>query len=327
MSDEPRGVTTAEQTADPSYPYDQPDSAAERAADPALPERPDGGATGPGNAAPDDTGGKPKRGFPSPLAVLLLVIVGVWLLALVIPSGEYQLDDAGSPIPSSFQEIESPMDFGERVEDLVLSPINGLYGIQDPETGHVGPFNRGALFGSAQVFLFILAIGGFMTVVFKTGALDFGIAHLAHRFRTQGAVLIVVLSVLFGILGSVMSWSDETLGFYALMIPLLLALGYDRIVVVAVVTVAPFVGSIGATVNPFRIGVGSDAAGVSIGDGIALRVLLLVLVMAATIMYTLRYAAQVKASPARSLVPTATISNRCQAPTRPCSGSSRSPSC
>jgi uncharacterized ion transporter superfamily protein YfcC len=151
--------------------------------------------------------------------------------------------------------------------------------------------------------MFILAIGGFMTVVFRTGALDLGIAHLAHRFRARGALLIVVLSLLFGVLGSVMSWSDETLGFYALMIPLMLSLGYDRIATVAVVTVAPFVGSIGSTVNPFRIGVGSDAAGVELADGLGLRLLMFVLVMAATIGYTLRYAKRVKAEPARSLVP------------------------
>jgi uncharacterized ion transporter superfamily protein YfcC len=105
-------------------------------------------------------------------------------------------------------------------------------------------------------------------------------------------VLIVGLSTLFGILGSVMSWSDETLGFYALMIPMMLSLGYDRMVTVAVVTVAPFVGVIGSTVNPFRIGIGSDRAGVSIGEGLGLRIVLLVLVIAATILFTLRYASR-----------------------------------
>ena len=244
-----------------------------------------------------------RRRFPSALTILVCVIVGVWLLALVIPSGQYRLSESGAPIPGSFEEVESPLSFGERVWDLVLSPINGLYGMQDPETGQVGPFNAGLLFGSAQVFMFILAIGAFMTVVFKTGALDTGIAHLAHRFKTRGPLLIVVLSVLFGILGSVISWSDETLGFYALMIPLFLALGYDRMVVVSVVTVAPFAGAIGATVNPFRIGIGSDAAGVSMGDGLVLRLLLLVAVMTATITYTLRYAKKVRANPELALVP------------------------
>jgi uncharacterized ion transporter superfamily protein YfcC len=141
-----------------------------------------------------------------------------------------------------------------------------------------------------------------MTVVFATGALDLGIGHLAHRFRAQGALLIIVMSSLFGLLGSVMTWSDESLGFYALMIPLMFALGYDRMVTVAVVTVAPFVGAIGSTVTPFRIGIGSDAAGVSIGDGIGLRIVLFVLTMTATILWTLRYARGVKADPERSLI-------------------------
>ncbi len=249
---------------------------------------------------PDTSSG---RTFPSPLTILLVVIVGVWILGLVLPSGQFQSGDDGRPIPGSYQEIESPLTFGESVTDLLLSPVNGLLGIQNLDTGQVGPFNVGVMFGSAQVFLFILAIGGFMTVVFKTGALDLGISHLAHRFRTQGPLLIIILSVLFGILGSVMSWSDETLGFYALIIPLMLSLGYDRITTVSVVTVAPFVGSIGATVNPFRIGIGSDAAGVDFGDGIGLRLLMLLVTLGITIAYTLRYANRVKSNPELAIVP------------------------
>jgi uncharacterized ion transporter superfamily protein YfcC len=152
------------------------------------------------------------------------------------------------------------------------------------------------------VFAFILAIGGFMTVVFATGALELGISHLAHRFRARGTVPIVALSLLFGLLGSAMSWSDETLGFYALMLPLMLSLGYDRMVVVAVVTVAPFVGVIGSTVNPFTMGIASDAAGVSIGDGLGWRLLLFALTMTAMIVYTVRYAHRVQADPSASIV-------------------------
>ena len=256
------------------------------------------------DADSESDGASGGRAFPSPLTILLLVLVGVWLLALALPSGQYQHDPAtGAPVPGSFKEVPSPLSFRESLSDLALAPGNGLFGVQDLETGHVGPFNAGALFGSAHVFLFILAIGGFMTVVFRTGALDLGITHLAHRFSTRGPLLIIVLSVLFGILGSVMSWSDETLGFYALMIPLFIGLGYDRITTVAVVTVAPFAGAIGATVNPFRIGTGSDAAGISMGDGLVLRLVLLVAVMAVTIWWTLRYAKRVKADPSSSLVP------------------------
>jgi uncharacterized ion transporter superfamily protein YfcC len=122
-----------------------------------------------------------------------------------------------------------------------------MYGIQDHETGHVGPFNKGQMFGSVEVFLFILSIGGFM---FSTGALDLGIHHLSSRFRERGPLLIAVRIVLFGLLGSIKGWSDETLGLYAMMVPLMIALGYDRMVTVAVVTVAPLVGALASTINP-----------------------------------------------------------------------------
>jgi len=251
-------------------------------------------------SAPADTPPEP-RAFPSPLAILLAVLVLVWAATWFIPPGAYRLDGDGSPIAGSFHHVEAPLGRAERVRELLLAPVNGMYGIKDPATGQVGPFNDGALFGSVQVFLFILAIGGFMTVVFATGALDLGIHHLAHRFRTRGPVLIAALSLLFGLLGSVMAWSDESLGFYALMVPLMIALGYDRMVAVGVLTVAPFVGSIGSTVNPFVTGIGAAKAGVTIGDGLGLRLVLFVLVMAATVLYILWYARRVRADPSRSL--------------------------
>ena len=248
------------------------------------------------------SGSAGRSAFPAPITILLLVLVAVWVAAFFIPSGQYQLDPGGSPIAGSFQRIEPPLDFNGRVRDLLLAPVNGLYGIQDPASGQIGPFNRGAMFGSAQVFLFILAIGGFMTVVFATGALDRGIHHLAYGFRRRGPLLIAILSLLFGVLGSVMAWSDETLGLYALMVPLMIALGYDRMVTVAVVSIAPFVGTIGSTINPFVVGIGAAKAGVSIGDGIGLRLLLFALLLGVTIAYTLWYARRVKADPASSLV-------------------------
>jgi uncharacterized ion transporter superfamily protein YfcC len=180
--------------------------------------------------------------------------------------------------------------------------VNGLYGIQAPETGEVGPFNAGALYGAAGVFLFVLAIGAFMTVVFATGALDLGIGHLTHRLRARGGLLIAVIMALFALLGTAMGWAEETLGFYGLIVPLTLALGYDRMVAVAIVFVSAGVGLMGSTVNPFAIGVASGEAGISIGDGIGLRFLLWVVLTSIAIAYVLRYASRVRADPAYSLV-------------------------
>ena len=242
-----------------------------------------------------------KRAFPAPVTILTAVLVLVWIATFFIPPGEYRRDAGGAPIAGSFHAVPAPLDLGGRVGDLLLAPINGMYGIQDPATGMVGPSNAGTMFGSVQVFLFVLSIGGFMTVVFATGALDLGIHHLAYRFRSRASLLIVILTVIFGVMGSIKGWSDETLGLYAIMVPLMAALGYDRLVTVAVVSVAPFVGAAASTINPFQTGIASSKAGVSIADGMGLQLVLLALTLAATAAYTLWYANRVKADPTKSL--------------------------
>jgi uncharacterized ion transporter superfamily protein YfcC len=172
-----------------------------------------------------------KKGFqfPSTMTVLILVTLLVWIAAFLIPSGTYEHDENGVPTPGSYREIDSPQDFGERVGDFFLAPVNGLYGLQNPETGTVVPFGAGTLFGAVGVFMFVLAIGAFMTMVLATGALDIAIGKLAYAVQTRPWLVIVAVMGLFSLLGTTMGWADETLGFYALLIPLLLTLGYDRI--------------------------------------------------------------------------------------------------
>ncbi|WP_436770826.1 YfcC family protein [Yinghuangia sp. YIM S09857] len=240
--------------------------------------------------------------FPSALTVLAIVTIAVWALAFLIPSGEYDRDADGKPVQGSFREVSSPQDFVQRLNDLFLSPVNGLYGIQDGQSGQVAPDNSGDLYGSAGVFLFVLAIGAFITVVFATGALDRGIARLAHRLRTRGAVLIIAIMAVFSLLGSVEGFAEETLGFYGLIVPLMLALGYDRMVATGTIILGAGVGVMCSTVNPFATGVASSAAGISLGDGIVLRLLMLIVLTAVTIAYVVRYASRVKADPSRSIV-------------------------
>jgi uncharacterized ion transporter superfamily protein YfcC len=245
-----------------------------------------------------------KRGFqfPSTMTVLIIVTLLVWLAAFVIPSGTYERSDAGVPEPGSYREIDSPQDFGERVGDFFLAPVNGLYGLQDPETGTVVPFGVGNLFGAVGVFLFVLAIGAFMTMVLATGALDVAIGKLAYAVRERPWLVIVAVMALFSLLGTTMGWADETLGFYALLIPLLLALGYDRMAAAGMIIASATVGAMASTVNPFSIGVASEFADTGIGDGIALRWVGWFVLTSITIAYVVRYAQRVKARPDRSLV-------------------------
>lgn len=240
--------------------------------------------------------------FPSAVTTLALVTVLVWVAAIFIPAGTYQSDADGSPIPGTYERVDSPLDLGERVEQLVLAPINGTYGLQNPETEFVDTETVGRMFGQIGVIVFIMAIGAFISVSFETRALEVAIGSLANRLASRGWLLIAAVMVLFSLLGTTMGFSVETLGFYALFIPLMAALGYDRLTTAAMVILGALTGVMASTVNPFSVGVASGEAGVSIGDGIGLRLVLWVVLTAMSVAFVLRYASRVQRDPSASLV-------------------------
>ncbi|WP_255220930.1 hypothetical protein [Nocardia cyriacigeorgica] len=185
--------------------------------------------------ATEEPGGKQRKKFefPGAVTVLAIVMVLVWLAALFIPAGEYRTDADGAPIPGSFDRVDSPLTFWERVQQLILAPVNGLYGLQDTTTGFVDTENMGRLFGSVGVVLFIMALGAFISVSFATRSLEVAVGGLGAKLQDKGWMLIAVIMVLFSVLGTTMGFSVETFGFYALIIPLMLAMGYDRMVAAA----------------------------------------------------------------------------------------------
>ncbi|WP_329483923.1 YfcC family protein [Kribbella sp. NBC_01484] len=188
-----------------------------------------------------------------------------------------------------------------RFKQLWNSPANGLYGVESGK-GFVGPWEEGFLYGSAAIFLFVLAVGAFITVTMKTEAIQTGIGRLALRFRRSGSVLVGLLMAVFALGGTSYGMWEETLGFFVLLVPLALALGYDRMVAAAIIFLGAGSGVIASTVNPFATGVASDAAGVSIGDGIGLRIAMWVVIVAMAIGYVLRYAGRVRRDAAKSVV-------------------------
>ena len=168
--------------------------------------------------------------------------------------------------------------------------------------GFVGPWEEGFLYGSGAIFLFVLAVGAFITVTMKTQAIQTGIGRLALRFRHSGTMLIAILMVVFAVGGTTYGMWEETLGFFVLLVPLTLALGYDRIVAAAIIFLGAGAGVIGSTVNPFSTGVASDAAGISIGDGIGLRIALWIVVVGMAIAYVTWYGRRVSGDPGKSIV-------------------------
>jgi len=257
----------------------------------------------------------PKRiKFPTALTVLAVVLGVVWLASFFIPSGVYSLDpDTGGPVPGSYHELPECSDatadqqcvdksIAAQFQLLWRAPPTGLYGVESSTTHYVSADEEGFLYGSAQIFFFVLAVGAFITITMKTGAIEAGIGRLAKRFSKSPIILVAVLMAIFALGGTSYGMWEETLGFFALLVPLVLALGYDRMVAVAIIFLGAGTGVVASTVNPFATGVASDAAGISISDGLGLRVILLLILVPLGIGYVVLYGRRVRSDPARSLV-------------------------
>ena len=157
-------------------------------------------------------------------------------------------------------------------------------------------------YDAVDVCVFILMVGGFLGVVMKTGAVDAGVANVIRRLGGREKWLIPILMLLFGLGGTTYGMWEETMAFYPLLIPVFLAAGYDAVVGIAVILLGAGAGVIASTVNPFATGIAAGFAGVSLGEGIVLRLLQWVVFEAAAIWFVMAYAARVKRNPSKSVV-------------------------
>src|SRR5499433_2861219 len=89
-------------------------------------------------ARPEGEAAEPKRRFrfPTAFTVLFFVLVLVWILTFIIKPGTYSYVscDGGppKPIPGTFENVDQNLSIQERLYDLWLAPVNGLYGIRTP---------------------------------------------------------------------------------------------------------------------------------------------------------------------------------------------------
>jgi uncharacterized ion transporter superfamily protein YfcC len=176
-----------------------------------------------------------------------------------------------------------------------------MFGIQGDD-GSVSVYNSGELYGAIDVALFVLIIGGFLGITMASGAIDAGIGKITVALEGREKWMIAILMIVFALGGTSYGMAEETLAFYALIIAVMIAAGYDALTGVSVVMIGAGVGVLASTVNPFATGIASGFAGTSIADGLVSRVIILVLGTIVGIIFVSRYAEKVKKDPTKSLV-------------------------
>jgi uncharacterized ion transporter superfamily protein YfcC len=242
---------------------------------------------------------KSRFTLPSAYTILFALIVLAAIATWVIPAGVYNLNAAGEPIPGTYHEVAAKP--ARILVDSLTAPINGLYGIENAN-GNINYYNSGSLFGAIDIALFILVIGGFLGVTMKTGAIQAGIGSLVERMRGRERWMIPVLMSVFALGGTTFGMAEESLAFYALVITVMIAAGYDALTGAAIVLLGCGIGVLGSTVNPFATGIASGIAGIPISEGLIGRLVILIVGLAIGIFFVLRYAERVKRDPSKSVV-------------------------
>lgn len=230
--------------------------------------------------------------FPTAYTILFLLIVFVAALTWIIPAGQYERvmsEEVGREIAvaGTYSEVDpNPQGFVE----VMLAPIAGFY---DPDS-----YAANAI----DVALFVLFLGGFLGVVNATGAIDTGIKTAMTAMKGREIWMIPILMSLFAIGGTTYGMAEETLAFYAILIPVMIAAGYDAVTGVAIILIGAGIGVLGSTINPFATVIASNAASIPFTEGIVLRLVILLGGLAICAAYVMRYAKRVKDDPSRSVV-------------------------
>lgn len=233
-----------------------------------------------------------KFKFPSAYTILFILIALVAVLTWLIPAGQYHMamnDALGKAVPvaGTYAHVAA---HPQGIIAVVMAPISGLY---DPETGQAG---------AIDVALFILIIGGFLGIVTKTGAIDAGIERVTLRLRGREEWMIPILMALFAAGGTIYGMAEESLPFYTLLVPVMLAARFDPVVAASTILLGAGIGTLGSTINPFATVIAANAAGIPFTDGIGIRAMLLVAGWIICVVWVMRYARQVRLDPSRSIV-------------------------
>jgi len=227
--------------------------------------------------------------FPSALTLLFFIIAATALLTWIIPSGQYKLgEDGETPVAGTYKEVpKSSTTVDENTGEKTTTDIRqGLWEVlQAPIKGFLD---------ASDVIIFILVIGGFLAVTNKSGALNAGLGKVVRKLKGQKKWIIPILMTIFAIGGTTYGMQEETIAFYAIVVPLVIAAGYDALTAVMIIVFGSIIGVIGSTVNPFSTGIASGFANISIGDGIVPRLIILVLSLVAGIWFTMRHAEKVR---------------------------------
>lgn len=227
---------------------------------------------------------------PHVYAIIFALMVIFAVLTWIVPSGSYQRQEVNGrevTVAGTYEQSEKTyideetgdeVDLRQGVFDVLQAPTRG---IQE----------------AIEVVAFILIVGGSFQVITKTGAITSGMGRVVRRFKNKDILIIPIAMVLFALGGTSFGMAEETLPFFAIFMPIMMAMGFDSMTAFMVVFVGARTGYIASTINPFNVLIAQGILGIQGNPQLWLRMIVWVVLTAVAITWVVLYARRVKKNP------------------------------
>lgn len=231
---------------------------------------------------------------PHVYAIIFALMVIFAVLTWIVPSGSYQRQEVNGrevTVAGTYEQSEKTyideetgdeVDLRQGVFDVLQAPTRG---IQE----------------AIEVVAFILIVGGSFQVITKTGAITSGMGRVVRRFKNKDILIIPIAMVLFALGGTSFGMAEETLPFFAIFMPIMMAMGFDTMTAFMVVFVGARTGYIASTINPFNVLIAQGILGIQGNPQLWLRMIAWVVLTAVAITWVVLYARRVKKNPESSI--------------------------
>ncbi|HBH25362.1 MAG TPA: short-chain fatty acid transporter [Cytophagales bacterium] len=200
--------------------------------------------------------GKFQFKVPNTLILLFGMMVLAQIITYVIPKGTF------NTIEEHGHEVVAPGTYHE-VEDSESLPIWHLF-LALPR----------AFADSQGIIFFIFIIGGALSVIKSTGAIDAILGKTLEKFGHKPRLLITIGMFVFAAGSSTLGMAEEYLPFVPVLLALGAALKLDAIASVGIMVVGYGVGYGVAAINPFTVMIAQEVAGLKPTSGFEYRLAL-----------------------------------------------------
>jgi uncharacterized ion transporter superfamily protein YfcC len=228
-----------------------------------------------------------KRSFrvPHTLVLLFAMIIAATLLTWLLPAGTYQR------VPVEHDRMQ-----------VVPGTYRATPDVAPPSPLIVFTAIPRGMAAAAEIIFFVFIIGGAFAVLRATGAIDALLGAALRRLGHRPLWLVIGGILAFTVGSGTIGMAEEYLPFVPVLVALALALKYDAVTGVGIVTIGYSVGYGIAPLNPFTVLIAQNIAGLPPASGLGFRLILAAVFIPLGVHHVWRYATRVRNDPSTSLV-------------------------